>query len=84
MYNLINMYSIPTPPEDLVVFATLQPSINSLHIIIDKAVAEKDASMDRFCTSMHMDIKELNKEVMNIKLKLQVWEVELNIGVIQI
>ncbi|XP_026216049.1 dynein heavy chain 6, axonemal isoform X2 [Anabas testudineus] len=71
MYNLINMYSIPTPPEDLVVFATLQPSINSLHIIIDKAVAEKDASMDRFCTSMHMDIKELNKEVMNIKLKLQ-------------
>lgn len=77
MYNLVNMYSIPMPPEDLVVFATLQPSINSLHGIIDKAVAERDASMEKFCTSLHKDIKELNKEVMNIKLKLQVGGAEL-------
>ncbi|XP_076584320.1 dynein axonemal heavy chain 6 [Chaetodon auriga] len=71
MYNLINMYSVPTPPEDLVVFATLQPSINSLHSIIDEAAAERDSSMERFCSSLHKDIKELNREVMKVKLKSQ-------------
>lgn len=72
MYDLVNMYLIPTPPEDLFVFATLQPSIISLHSIIDKAVTEREASMEKFSTSLNMDIKELNKEVMNTKLKLQV------------
>ncbi|XP_067440238.1 dynein axonemal heavy chain 6 [Thunnus thynnus] len=71
MYNLINQYSVPTPPEDVVVFATLQPSINSLHNIIDGAVAERDASMDKFCSSLHKDIKRLNHEVTKIKLKAQ-------------
>ena len=72
MYNLINMYSIPTPPEDLVVFATLQPSINSLHSIIDEAAAERDSSMNKFCVSLRKDIKELNREIMKVKLKSQV------------
>lgn len=72
MYNLINMYSVPTPPEDLVVFATLQPSINSLRSIIDEAAAERNSSMERFCSSLHKDIKELNHEVMKVKLKSQV------------
>ncbi|XP_070782457.1 dynein axonemal heavy chain 6 [Enoplosus armatus] len=71
MYNLINMYSVPTPPEDLVDFATLQPSINSLHSIIDEAVAERDSSMDMFCSSLLKGIKELNREVMKTKLKSQ-------------
>ncbi|XP_040003149.1 dynein heavy chain 6, axonemal [Xiphias gladius] len=71
IYNLINMYSIPIPPEDLVVFATLQPSVNSLHSIIDEAAAERDSSMDKFCASLHKDIKELNHEVMKIKFKSQ-------------
>ncbi len=66
------MYSVPTPPEDLVVFATLQPSINSLHSIIDEAAAERDSSMDKFCSSLHKDIKELNRKVMKVKLKSQV------------
>ncbi|GAA6230347.1 dynein heavy chain 6, axonemal-like [Lates japonicus] len=71
MYNLIDMYSVPTPPEDLVVFATLQPSINSLHSLIDEAAAERDSSMDKFSSSLHKDIKELNHEVLKIKLKSQ-------------
>lgn len=72
MYNLINMYSVPTPPEDLVVFATLPPSINSLHSIIDEAAAERDSSMDKLCSSLHKDIKELERGVMKIKVKSQV------------
>nr|XP_046259789.1 dynein axonemal heavy chain 6 isoform X2 [Scatophagus argus] len=71
MYNLINMYSVPTPPGDLVVFATLQPSINSLHGVIDDALAEWDSSMDKFCSSLNKDIMELNCKVMEIKLKSQ-------------
>uniref|UniRef100_A0A3Q3ICB6 AAA+ ATPase domain-containing protein n=1 Tax=Monopterus albus TaxID=43700 RepID=A0A3Q3ICB6_MONAL len=71
MYNLINIYSVPTPPEDLVVFTTLQPSINSLQSATDKAVAAKDSSMHKFFTSLHKDIQELNHEVMTIKLKSQ-------------
>uniref|UniRef100_A0A8C4HR50 Dynein, axonemal, heavy chain 6 n=2 Tax=Dicentrarchus labrax TaxID=13489 RepID=A0A8C4HR50_DICLA len=71
MYNLINMYSVPTPPEDLVVFATLQPTINSLHSIIDEAEVEKSPSMKKFCSSLHKDIKALNHEVMKTQLKSQ-------------
>ncbi|KAK2815675.1 hypothetical protein Q5P01_026142 [Channa striata] len=71
MYNLIKMYSIPTPPEDMVVFATLQPSIHSLHRIIDQAVAERDGSMEKFCTSLQKDIKELDNAVIISKHKLE-------------
>ncbi|XP_038570255.1 dynein heavy chain 6, axonemal isoform X1 [Micropterus salmoides] len=71
MYNLINMYSVPTPPEDLVVFANLQPSIDSLRRIIDKAALERESSMDKLCSSLHKAIKELDHEVMKIKLKSQ-------------
>lgn len=72
MYHLIKVYSVPVPPEDLAVFATLQPSMNSLQNTIDRSVAKRDSSMDKFCTSLQKDIKELNCEVTEIKLKSQV------------
>ncbi|XP_068444624.1 dynein axonemal heavy chain 6 isoform X2 [Clinocottus analis] len=71
MFTLINMYSVPLPPEDLVVFADLQPSINSLNNTITKEAAERDSSMDKLCSSMQKDIKELNQEVLKIKLSSQ-------------
>ncbi|XP_047430741.1 dynein axonemal heavy chain 6 [Mugil cephalus] len=71
MYNLINMYSVPTPPDDLATFATLQLSINSLQTIIDEAAAEKDNSMDKFCSSLNKDIKKLKHAAMEVKLKSQ-------------
>ncbi|KAM3865367.1 dynein axonemal heavy chain 6 [Diretmus argenteus] len=71
MYKLINMYSVPTPPEDFAVFATLNPSINSLHNTIDKAMAERDSNVAKFCTCLQKDIKELNSEVKRVKLKAQ-------------
>lgn len=72
MYNLISVYSVPTPPDDLATFATLQFTINSLQTIIDEAAAERDNSMDKFCSSLHKDIKNLQHTVMEIKLKSQV------------
>lgn len=74
MYNLIKIYSVPTPPEDLVVFATLQSSVNSLHRVIDEAVAERDTCMERFCSALHEDIMNLNREVMKNKEKSEVHE----------
>nr|XP_019939373.1 PREDICTED: dynein heavy chain 6, axonemal [Paralichthys olivaceus] len=71
MYNLIKTYLVPTPPEDLVVFATLQSSINSLHMLIDEAVSERDTSMNQLCTCLQKDIVKLNQEVMKTKLKSQ-------------
>ena len=52
MYNLINTYSVPTPPEDMIVFATLPSSINFLRTLIDEAVLDREASMDELCTSL--------------------------------
>ncbi|KAM9314768.1 dynein axonemal heavy chain 6 [Pholidichthys leucotaenia] len=62
-YNLISMYSIPTPPEDLVVFGELEPSLSSLQVILDKAWCQEDATMKKFCSSLSKDIKQLNKEI---------------------
>ncbi|XP_037621211.1 dynein heavy chain 6, axonemal [Sebastes umbrosus] len=71
MYSLISKYYISTPPEDLAVFATLEPSTHSLRNIIDETATERDSSMDKLCSSLQDDIKELNREVMKVKLKSQ-------------
>ncbi|XP_051801201.1 dynein axonemal heavy chain 6 isoform X2 [Acanthochromis polyacanthus] len=71
MYNLITLYSIATPADDLAGFARLQPSIESLHIIIDEAVGKRDSTMDKFCSSMLTDIKKLQDEVIKIEHKSQ-------------
>uniref|UniRef100_A0A7N9AZR1 Dynein, axonemal, heavy chain 6 n=1 Tax=Mastacembelus armatus TaxID=205130 RepID=A0A7N9AZR1_9TELE len=71
MYNLIQVYSVPMPPEEQFFFDPLQSFINSLHSTIDKAVAARDSSMDKFCMSLQKDIKELGQEVIKVHLKLQ-------------
>lgn len=74
MYDLITAYAVPYPPEDVVAFASLQPSINSLHDIIHETVAEREAYMEKFCTSLHDDVLKLNQRIMQVKLKSQVRE----------
>ncbi|XP_023141924.2 dynein axonemal heavy chain 6 isoform X2 [Amphiprion ocellaris] len=71
MYNLITLYSIATPANDLAGFSTLQTSIKSLHVSIDEALGKRDSTMDKFCSSMVMDIKKLQDEVMKIEHKSQ-------------
>lgn len=72
MYKLIESYSVPTPPEDLAVFGTLQPSLSSMTNAIDKAVGERDANLAKFCQHLQQDIKELNNEVKRIKQQAEV------------
>ena len=51
---------------------TLSPSINNVLNAIDKALAERDANIDKFCTHLDKDIAELNKEVKECKQESQV------------
>ncbi|KAI4873222.1 hypothetical protein NFI96_025127 [Prochilodus magdalenae] len=67
MYKLIDSYSVPTPPEDFAVFATLRPSITGVKNAIDKALGERDANVAKFCQHLQQDISELNKEVIRVK-----------------
>jgi len=39
---------------------------------IDKALAERDANIDKFCTHLDKDIAELAKEVKEVKQEAQV------------
>ncbi|XP_035385934.1 dynein heavy chain 6, axonemal [Electrophorus electricus] len=67
MYKLIEQYSVPAPPEDFAVFATLQPSLTAMKNAIDRALGERDANVDKFGQHLQRDISELNKEVMRVK-----------------
>ncbi|XP_062864847.1 dynein axonemal heavy chain 6 isoform X2 [Trichomycterus rosablanca] len=67
MYALIESFSVPAPPEDLVVFAMLRSSVSAVKNAIDKAVGERDANVDKFCQHVQSDIAELNKEVTSVK-----------------
>ncbi|XP_036933614.1 dynein heavy chain 6, axonemal [Acanthopagrus latus] len=92
MYNLINTYSGPTPLDVLYVFGTLQTSIDSLEDLIDEADYGRASLMDKFCSSLHKDIEELNSEVWKVLVKgkevldvnAEPSEVRLLLGEIQI
>ncbi|XP_060075174.1 dynein axonemal heavy chain 6-like [Ylistrum balloti] len=71
MYELIDLYSVPTPPEDFAVYQTLGPSITNVRNAIDKSLTERDANIDKFCTHLDKDIAELAKEVKEVKQEAQ-------------
>ncbi|XP_056136504.1 dynein axonemal heavy chain 6 [Lampris incognitus] len=69
MYKLIEMYSVPTPLEDIVMFSTLRSSVTSVQNVIEKAVNERDSNINKFCTSLQSDIEKLNSEVSEVMQK---------------
>ncbi|KAH0628434.1 hypothetical protein JD844_009589 [Phrynosoma platyrhinos] len=71
MYRLIELYTVPAPPEDFALFSSLKPSITAVRNAIDKAVGERDASIFRFCQLLDLDIHELNQEVKLVKREAQ-------------
>ena len=72
MYELIERFTVPTPPEDFAVYQTLNPSIHNVLNCIDKSLAERDSNVDKFCTHVDKDIAELHKEVKEVKQESQV------------
>ncbi|XP_050398729.1 dynein axonemal heavy chain 6 [Patella vulgata] len=71
MYELIDQYTVPTPPEDFAVYQTLGPSITNVRNAIDKALTERDANIDKFCSHLDKDIAELAKDVKEVKQEAQ-------------
>lgn len=74
MYKLIECYSVPTPPEDIAVFATLPPCITAVRNTIDKAVGERHSYVDKFCQHLQQDINQLNKTVLEVRTQAEVKE----------
>ncbi|XP_028414460.1 dynein heavy chain 6, axonemal-like [Dendronephthya gigantea] len=71
LYNLIETYTVPTPPEDLAVYQTLNNAVSMVRSAIDKALADRDQNLDKFCTRLDKDIALLGKEVKSIKQEAQ-------------
>lgn len=67
LYDLIELYEVPTPPEDFAVFQSLMPSITRVRNAIDKALAERDGNVDKFCVRLDKDIAELSREVKEVR-----------------
>nr|XP_014352841.1 PREDICTED: dynein heavy chain 6, axonemal-like [Latimeria chalumnae] len=67
MYQLIEQYNVPAPPEDFAFYATVKPSIAATRNAIDKSVGERDVNVEKFCQHLDKDIQELNKEVKEVK-----------------
>ena len=72
MYNLIEKYHVPSPPEDFAVYQTLNPSVSGVRNAIDKSVGERDSNIDKFCNHLDKDILELTKDVRSVKQESQV------------
>ncbi|VDK35198.1 unnamed protein product [Taenia asiatica] len=67
MYELIDVFKVPTPPEDLAVYQILFPSIERTITTIDRALAERDSLVDIFFGCLNKDIGDLMNDVRDTK-----------------
>ena len=72
LYDLMEKYLVPIPPEDLAVYHTLKPAVGGLRNSVDKGVSQRDQYISKFCRMLDKDIVELGKEVKTIKNEAQV------------
>ena len=72
LYDLMEKYLVPIPPEDLAVYHTLKPAVSGLRNSVDKGVSQRDQYINKFCRMLDKDIVELGKEVKAIKNEAQV------------
>ncbi|KAL3319655.1 Dynein heavy chain 6, axonemal [Cichlidogyrus casuarinus] len=70
LYDLIKVFRVPTPPEDLAVYQSLYPSIDRTRNAIDKAQAERDSRIEQFVVSLDKDIAEMLKDTNELKTTL--------------
>ncbi|XP_063150960.1 dynein axonemal heavy chain 6 [Candoia aspera] len=71
MYQLIEQYTVPAPPEDFALFSSLKPTTVAVRNAIDKSVGERDASIVKFCQLLDEDVHDLNEEVKEVRLLAQ-------------
>ena len=71
MYDLIEEYKVPCPPEDIVVYQTLFKTIADCRNSIDKALTERDSNINSFCNLLNKDISILTEDVKKVKQEAQ-------------
>ncbi|XP_068178379.1 dynein axonemal heavy chain 6-like isoform X2 [Antennarius striatus] len=69
LYHLVDAYSVPTPPEDLVVFATVRSDLISLQDAIAEAELQRDAVAERLLSSLDGDAKQLIADITAVRLR---------------
>ena len=67
MYELIEQYKVPCPPEDIVSYSSLTTTLNGCRNAMDKALTERDANVTKFVNLLDKDIEILTQEVRQIK-----------------
>ncbi|KAM7536598.1 hypothetical protein Aperf_G00000086397 [Anoplocephala perfoliata] len=67
MYELIDIFNVPTPPEDLALYQTMLPSIERTITTIDRSLAERDSTVDVFFGCLNKDIGDLINDVRDAK-----------------
>jgi hypothetical protein len=67
MYELIEQFKVPCPPEDIVSFSSLTNTLNSCRNAMDKVLTERDAYVTKFVALIDKDIEILTQEVRQIK-----------------
>ena len=67
MYELIEQYKVPCPPEDIVSYSSLTTTLNGCRNAMDKALTERDANVTKFVSLLDKDIEFLTQEVRRIK-----------------
>ncbi|CAF3110570.1 unnamed protein product [Rotaria sp. Silwood2] len=67
MYELIDQYNVPCPPEDIVSHSSLTTTLNGCRNAMDKALTERDSNVTRFVSLLDKDIEILTQDVRQIK-----------------
>ncbi|XP_052828987.1 dynein axonemal heavy chain 6-like [Octopus bimaculoides] len=67
IYDIITVYNVPISPEILAVYQILEPSFDAFRNTVDKALYERDYFINCLKNFINHDIKELRKEVTEIK-----------------
>ncbi|KAF7237861.1 hypothetical protein EG68_12240 [Paragonimus skrjabini miyazakii] len=72
IYDMIESFNVPVPPEDYAVYQTLLPSIERSKNAMDKALAERDVIVDLFLSTLDKDIAELVHDMKDAKQAINV------------
>ncbi|CAI9733108.1 dynein heavy chain 6, axonemal-like isoform X2 [Octopus vulgaris] len=67
IYDIITLYNVPISPEILAVYQILEPSFDAFRNTVDKALYERDYFINCLKNFINHDIKDLRKEVTEIK-----------------
>ncbi|XP_065911794.1 dynein axonemal heavy chain 6-like [Dysidea avara] len=71
LYELIEKYEVPVPPEDLATYQTLRPAVNGLSMSLDKALSNREQNLNKFCAHLDRDIEKLAEGAKDIQDQAQ-------------